>query len=287
MRYAVSNWIYADEPLEQTFDRLSRFGYQGVELKGEPEQYDPGRVRSLAEQYELEITSVLGWALASIPGRDLATPDRAARTQAVEYASNCVDLAAAAGAPIVVVIPAAAGRTAPAGSPHDPHSWREGYRSEWDHAVESVQQAAEYAREHEIILALEPINRYETFLVKNVEGGLRFIEAVGADNVKLHLDTFHMSLEESNPAQAVRRAGDSLVNMHLSDSNRQAPGMGHFDFESLFAALQDIDYRGALALEPVPPGSNPILATRMPEHEPLRDQYAADGIRYLTSLEAA
>ncbi|MDX1601084.1 MAG: sugar phosphate isomerase/epimerase family protein, partial [Anaerolineales bacterium] len=279
--------IYADEPLEETFHRLARFGYQGVELKGEPEQYDAGRVRSLAEQYELEITSVLGWALASIPGRDLASPNAASREQAVEYASRCVDLAAAVGAPIVVVIPAAAGRTAPAGGPHDPRSWREGYSSEWGHAVDSVKQAAAYAREYDITLALEPINRYETFLVKNVEEGLRFIEEVGAGNLKLHLDTFHMNLEEPNPARAVRKAGDSLVNMHLSDSNRQAPGKGHFDFESLFAALQAIEYRGALALEPVPPGSDPILATQMPEHEPLRDQYAAEGIRYLKALEAA
>ncbi len=287
MRYAVSNWIYADEPLEVTFQRLARFGYDGIELKGEPDQYDAEQVRSLADEHGLEVTSVLGWSLASIPGRDLASPDEGARAEAVEYASACVDLAEAVGAPIVVVIPAAAGRAAPVGSPSDPGDWKAAYRAEWAHAVESVQKVARYAQERGITLGVEPINRYESFLVTDLESALTFVDEVGAENVKLHLDTFHMNIQEDDPVEAVRRAGDQLVNMHLSDSNREAPGRGHLDFSGMLTALDAIGYPGALVLEPVPPGSDPILATRMPEHERLRDVYAEEGIHYLKGLGRA
>jgi D-psicose/D-tagatose/L-ribulose 3-epimerase len=198
-----------------------------------------------------------------------------------------VDLASAVGAPLVVVIPASAGRTSPAGDVSSEEEWVAAVEGEWNYAVESVRTAAAYAEQKGILLAVEPINRYESFLVNNVDQGLRFVSEVGSEAVRLHLDAFHMNIEEKDPAEAIRKAGRLLVNMHISDSNRQAVGYGHTDFEAIVKALKDINYQGPLTLEPVPPHPNALLAVDMERYLPLRDLYAQDSIAALRACEEA
>ena len=285
MRYAISNWIYAGEPLRDSFARLARYGYQAIELVGEPGRFSTPEVRDLCREFTIPVTSVLTWCIWGIPGRDLASPDEQERAAAVDYGRACVEMAADLGAPVLVVLPSPAGRTAPTGRPKTEAEWKKGAAQEWDLAVASLRQLAGYAARRSVVLGLEPVNRYESFLVTNLEQALRFLEAVGAENLKLHLDTFHMNIEEADPAASVRRAGPSLVNMHLSDSNRLPPGRGHTDFRGLLRALQEIDYQGALALEPVPPGSDALMAAAASDSLPLRDRYAEEGIRFLKRLE--
>ncbi len=182
-------------------------------------------------------------------------------------------------------MPAPAGRTAPSGIPKSESEWFAGYQIEWDLAIDSVSKLAAYAAERDVTLGLEPINRYETFMITNVDQALQFITEVGSENLKLHLDTFHMNIEEPNLADAIHRANELLVNMHVSDSNREATGRGHIDFASLMDALYDINYTGVLTLEPVPPGSDPLLATRMSKNLELRDIYAEESIRHLSQFE--
>lgn len=287
MRYAISNWIYGTEPLRDQFSRLARYGYQGIELVGEPERYSIEEVRALSREFHIPVTSILSWCLASIPGRDPASPDAEERRKALEYGKKCVDLASALEAPILVVLPAPAGRTSPVGAPRDEQSWLEGYTREWNLAVDSLRQLAGYAEQRGIVLGLEPINRYETFLVNNLDQALRFIAEVGSDQLQLHLDTFHMNLEEADIAETIHRAGRRLVNLHISDSNRQAPGQGHFDFAGLIGALKEIGYAGCLTLEPVPPGSDPLLMSAMTKNLMLRDLYAQKGIQYLQEIMAS
>jgi D-psicose/D-tagatose/L-ribulose 3-epimerase len=285
MHYAVSNWIYGHEPLDETVGRIARLGYNGIELLGEPGRYDRSRVVALCQQAGLAVTSILGWWIWGIPGRDPASADDAERKAAGEYLRACVDLAVDVKAPIVVVLAAPAGQVTPHGAPGSASAWKSAYHAEWDRAVGSMRDLAAYASGHGILLSLEPPNRYESFLVTNVEQGLRFLEETGADNLRLHLDTFHMNIEEADFGGAVRSAGRLLVNVHISDSNRQAPGRGHTDFTALMRALQEIGYAGALVLEPVPPGSDPLLAARMPENAPLREIYAREGIETLRRVE--
>lgn len=286
MKYSVSNWIYSVEPLQTTFERLRRFGYDGIELKGEPEQYDAQKVKGLCEEFDLQVFSVLGWSIWPLE-RDLAMPDPQLRQKALDYASQCVDLASAVGAPLVVVIPASAGRTSPMGDVTSEDAWVAAAKREWNFAVESVKRAADYAEQKGVLLAVEPINRYESFLMNNVDQGIRFVSEVGSKAVKLHLDAFHMNIEEEDPAEAIRKAGELLVNMHVSDSNRLAVGYGHTDFEAILRALKDIDYQGPLTLEPVPPHPNALLAVDMEPYLPLRDLYAEESIAALRGCEEA
>lgn len=86
-------------------------------------------------------------------------------------------------------------------------------------------------------MAVEPINRYETFLINNGDQGLRFVSDVWLRATKLHLDTFHTSIEEKDPAEAIRKAGELSVNVHVAGSNRDAEGYGHTDFEETMRAF--------------------------------------------------
>jgi sugar phosphate isomerase/epimerase len=284
MKYSMSNWIYDDEPLRVTFQRLQKYGYDGVELVGEPQRYDTQEVKRLCQEFELSVLSIIGWSIWPLE-RDLAHPDPQMRQKALKYAAECVDLAAAVGAPLVVAIPASAGRTSPIGQPDTAKAWKEAVAREWDYAVESVKAAAAHAEEKGVLLAIEPINRYESFLVNNVDQGLRFVQEVDSKGVRLHLDAFHMNIEEKDLAEAVRKAGDLLVNMHFSDSNRQAVGQGHTDFKALIRALKEINYQGILTMEPVPPAPDAFMAISMEEFLPLRDVYAEECITRLRQYE--
>jgi len=88
-------------------------------------------------------------------------------------------------------------------------------------------------------------------------------------------------------ARLTEQAGGLRVSMHVSDSNRLPPGRGHIDFARLLAALRKIGYQGALVLEPVPPGSDPLLSTSFPGNHRLRDLFAEEGLRHLKGMEAA
>ncbi len=285
MKYSVSNWIYGDEPLRETFERLKRYGYDGVELMGEPRLYRGAEIRGLCREFGLQVLSIAGIYPWPTEERDLANPDPEVRGRAVEYLRECVELAVDVGAPLIIVVPSAVAKTSPVGHYGSEEEWVAAAAREWNYALESVKTAAAYAEEKGIFLAIEPINRYETFLVNNVDQGLRFVSDVGSRAVKLHLDTFHMNIEEKDPAEAIRKAGELLVNVHIADSNRQAVGYGHTDFGAIVKALKEIDYQGALALEPLPPVPDPYIAARLKRYQHLRDLYAAECIIRLRQYE--
>ena len=285
MKYAINNWVYDDEPLRTTFTRLSRYGYDGIELKGEPSLYDITEIKSLCQEFNMQVTSVLGWTIWGIPGRDLSSPDEAERNAAVKFLKDCVDFTVQVGATILLVLPFPAGRTTPTGDPQSEDEWISIAETEWGNAVDSVRQVSAYAQGKDLILAVEPINRFETYQLTTSDEGLRFLQDVDADNVKLNLDSYHMNIDEADPVDAIRKAGDYLVHLHAAGSNRQAPGSGHTNFVGLLKALKEVNFQGTIALEPVPPGANPGMAIKLSANLPLRDIYAEESIRYLKGIE--
>jgi sugar phosphate isomerase/epimerase len=247
MKYSVSNWIYGDEPLDRTLERLSRLGYDGVELKGVPGDYDVDQVKDLLSTYSLEVSSICGiWPWDNVDhmkSNDLANPDVRVRRKAVKYVKDCLDLGSRLGASCMVVVVGGCGKTVRL------------HPDEWMFGVESVRDAGRYAEDVGVAMAIEPINRYELSLMNNVDQGLKFVKDVDMDSVKLMLDTFHMNIEEADPAAAIRKARDYLIHLHVADSNRQSVGRGHTDFKAIVKSLKEIGYRGYLAMEPLPPTS--------------------------------
>jgi D-psicose/D-tagatose/L-ribulose 3-epimerase len=116
-------------------------------------------------------------------------------------------------------------------------------------AVAALRRLADYADGFGVSLSLEILNRYETNLVNTAEQGLKFLDDVGRPNVKLHLDTYHMNIEESSMAGAVLATGDRLGYVHVGESNRGYLGSGNIDFASFLRALMTIGYAGPIVFE--------------------------------------
>lgn len=277
LKYSISNWIYGDEPLERTLERLVKFKYDGIEIKGEPKIYDEKKIRELLSSYNLEASSIAGMYPWLTNERDLANVDEKVRRRAVNYVKECLDFARDVEAPIVIVVPSAVAKTKPLGP----------LEKEWEWAVKSVTEAGKYAVDVGVLIAVEPINRYETYLVNNVDQALKFVNDVGIDNVKIMLDCFHMNIEETAPAASVRKAGRNLIHMHIADSNRKSVGRGHTDFKSIIRSLKDIHYTRYLAMEPLPPIADPYMAMKGLRPEEFLDLYAEECIQQLKFFERA
>ena len=122
-------------------------------------------------------------------------------------------------------------------------------QAEFDGTARFIEAAAKAAKAHGLKLGIEPCNRYETHIMNTGADGAAYCEAVGADNVFIHIDTYHMNIEERSMAQGFRDCGPHLGYVHLSESNRAAPGHGTIDWDGVFEALAEIGYDGITTLE--------------------------------------
>lgn len=110
-------------------------------------------------------------------------------------------------------------------------------------------EVGEYAHQKGITIGIEPINRYESYVCTGAEETLDLINRSGARNIALHLDTFHMNIEESDFYKPIKMAKDKLVHVHMTDSDRGMLGEGNVDWDQLFIALNEINFEGHLVLE--------------------------------------
>jgi D-psicose/D-tagatose/L-ribulose 3-epimerase len=119
-----------------------------------------------------------------------------------------------------------------------------------DRAVEGVREAIKVAEDSGVLFCLEIVNRFEHFLMNTAAEGIAFAERVGSPNCKIHLDTFHLNIEEDSIVEAIVEAGSWLGHFHLGEPNRRPPGRGRMPWAEIFGALHQINYQGALVMEP-------------------------------------
>ncbi len=277
MKYSISNWIYGNESLEKTFERLSKYGYGYVELEGEPkkQKYTTEEVKRLLQKYGLQVSGIAGIFPWPTEDRDLASAKKKVRKQAINYVKGCIDFAKEVKGVFVNILPSSLGKPANL-APFD---------EEWKWVVDSLKEIGEYAKGKDILISIEPINRYESYFLNNADQALQLISDVDSSQVKIMLDCFHMNIEEPDPPASIRKVGKDLINIHIADSNREATGRGHIDFKAILRALKDIDYQYCLTLEPLPPLANPYIAQIMAGEEEVRDQYAEECISLLKLYE--
>jgi len=270
-KFSATQWIFGAENLETTASRLARLGYDGIELAGDPDAYTADSVRPVLERHGLGLTSICGMYPAD---RDLSSPDPAVRANGVRYIRRCAELASDLGASIVIVVPGPVGRVTATTNEAE----------EWELAVLSIGEGADAAADCGVRLVIEALNRYESYFLRTLQNAARLALDIGRPNVGLMADLFHMNIEEADVAEAIRAAGDLVWHVHLADSNRRPPGLGHTDFAGLMQALRDIDYSGSLTMEFMPPTSNPYdtASLDVPEDQKAVDaKQAIDHIRQL------
>lgn len=161
-------------------------------------------------------------------------------------------------------------------------------RAEWDLAVSGVREMAQYAKTKNIRLALETLNRFETDMLNIVAQGLDFIEQTGMDNVGLHLDTFHMHLEEKNSGDAIRLADQKIYHFHACENDRGVPGTGQVHWDQVAKALRDVRYDGPVVIESFTSQVKEIARAVCIWREiaPSQDAIALHGLKFLKTLLA-
>jgi D-psicose/D-tagatose/L-ribulose 3-epimerase len=241
-------WVYGDAPLAETLARIASAGCDGVELPGEPDHIGAAEVRTLLARHHLTPVAMTSACKSPETRRDLAHPDPTIRADAVAYIVRCLRFAADVGIPLVQMLPSGESRLVPLASRDD----------EWRWSIEGMQAAAREAERLGVRLAVEPVNRYEAYLVTSSEVALAYLDAVGSSWVGLTLDLFHANIEERTISGAIGAAGNRLWHVHVADTNREGLGRGHLDLDACVAALSSAAYTGALVLEVVPPGPDPF-----------------------------
>jgi D-psicose/D-tagatose/L-ribulose 3-epimerase len=119
-----------------------------------------------------------------------------------------------------------------------------------DRAIEGVREAIKAAEDNDVIFCVEVVNRFEQFIMNTAAEGIAFAERVGSPNCKVLLDTFHMNIEEDSLRGSIVEAGDWLGHFHLGETNRRPPGRGRIPWPEIFGALREINYQGAVVMEP-------------------------------------
>ena len=271
-RYAYNSFSYYGEEIGRSIERVARFGYDAIELVGEPDRYDAERVRRLAADAGIAVSSISSMYTAE---RDLASPDAQVRRDALDYVRSVADLAAATGAATIIVAPSAVMKSSPLATAADERAW----------AVEGIRAGGEYAASVGVDVALEPWNRYETYFLNRLAQAVELWRETGLENGGVMGDTFHMNIEEASIAGALRAAGGLLHHVHLADSNRAVAGRGHTDFRPILEALAEIGYGGYLSFEVMAPSGDPmgIPAGAGPESF---DADTKQAIEHLKAIEA-
>jgi sugar phosphate isomerase/epimerase len=238
MHLSMHNWMRA-EPIDVTVRRLAKYGYESIEISGEPTLYDTKEVNKILKDNNIRCWGAVTLMLGD---RNLVAKDEAQRARSVQYVKDCVTMVKELNGYEVTIVPATVGKIVPDGTPEE----------EWQWAVESMQEVYEFSQKEGIKLAVEPINRFETYFCSRAAQAIALAKATGPD-CGICLDAFHINMEEADPHESIRSAKGLLVDFHVADTNRFACGQGHWDWPKLVGTLKEIGYDGALTVEFVAP----------------------------------
>ena len=241
------------------FAKVARAGYDGVDLfTDEKTEEEYRKIKSLLERHGLEAGMVICICLKD-QGVNFSSADETIRLHSVEIYQREIQKAA-------VFAPC----TMPIGFIRGPLENGESEPENLARLAKSVRALTETAKPLGIRVCIEPINRYEADTLPTVISTAQFILEHELSDAYILADLFHMNIEDSDMPDALRAAGALIGHMHVPDSNRAAPGLGHIDYPPILAALRDIGYDGYLSSEAMPFGD--------------RDGCALQGARFLDSL---
>ena len=279
MRFGTNTFLFTSPFNNQStrlFKTFKKWGFETVEIAIEdPSHIDPAHVRDELDKYGLACGSVcacLG------PDRDLRGTPKQQKT-GLDYMTKVIDQMVVLGCPSLIgPVYSSVGR-ADAVPPSE-------YKQQWKAAVNNLRTLCDYAENKDRQVCMEPLNRFETDFINTCDQALRMIKDVGSPVLKLHLDTFHMNIEEKDQATAIRKAGKLLGHFHACGSDRGTPGNDHIDWKPIAAALKAIKYKGDVVIESFTTDVKVIAraAAIWRRIEPTQDEIAVKGIKFLKKV---
>ncbi|MFN7024189.1 MAG: sugar phosphate isomerase/epimerase family protein [Pseudorhizobium sp.] len=227
------------------FSRMRSLGYDFVELLvPEPGELDLAKTREALEAAGLAVVLAARVNMQ----RNLSSGDPNAQRAGIDYLKYAADCATALGATIVGG-PLTGNPLVFAGRAPQPVTEEERL-ARMARSVAGLKEAGDHAAGRGIVLAVEPLNRFESDVLCTTQQAIELLDAVDHPAVQLMLDTFHMHMEEASIAEAVRLGGSRVVHFQANENHRGFPGTGATDWVEVFRALHDIGYNGPISLEP-------------------------------------
>ena len=232
-------FIFWDD-LSAACAKAEELGYAAIEVfPPSPAALDVKELSGLLRKHRLSLATLGtggGWLRQKLT---LSSANPAVRAQARKFIAEMIDVAAPFGAAVII------------GSMQGKAEGEVSRSEGMNHLGEALTALADHAQQRDVTVLYEHLNRYETNLLNRVEDVIPFIKPFGA-RVKILADLFHMNIEEASIAKAIRNAGALIGHVHFVDSNRRPAGLGHTDFGPIFAALNEIGYKGYVSAEAFP-----------------------------------
>lgn len=226
----------SQEGLERALDKSAEHGYRMIEFAYlRPEKFDLDRLSKKARDLDIEIVVTMGLpADADVSSEDPAIVEKG-KSLLADAVKAVRDIGGIRLGGILY-------------SKHGKYDRMPSAKG-WMNSAEAIAETAGVAETCGVQIVLEVVNRFESNLLNTTAQGLKFLKDTGRDDVYLHLDSFHMNIEEPDPAGAIRMARDKIAYYHIGENYRGYLGTGTVDFESVFAALVDIGYDRDIVFE--------------------------------------
>jgi len=240
MKYGMNLLLWTDgmhDGMLPVLEKLKKMGYDGVELPifdNDLDKYATWGKR--LDDLGLQRTAV---TIRTTPDNPIS-PDAKVRAAGVAASKKTLDCCQAVGAQTLV---------GPYHSAIGEFSGNGPTPDEWKWGVDSMRQVAEHAQKVGVMLGIEYLNRFETYLLNSAADTVRFVRDVNHPQCRMMYDTFHANIEEKDPIQAIRNSKDYTVHVHISENDRNTPGQGNIPWAETFAAFRETGYNGWMVVE--------------------------------------
>lgn len=263
------------------FNKIKTLGFDFIELLvPEPGELHFKDTKQALDDAGLEV--VLAARVNS--ERNIASADMKEHQNGIDYLKYAIECSAELGSKIVGG-PLTGNPLVFAGRPPLPVEESERIARK-DRCVSGLASAAAHAAEHDILLALEPLNRFESDVLCTTQQGMEILDAVDHPNLKIMLDTFHMAMEEASIPEAIRLAGSRIGHFQANENHRGFLGTGSVDWTGVCRALIEVEYKGPISLEPFRRNDDrfgvPIAQWRLPHED--EDGRLSASVSFINSL---
>ena len=281
-KFGVDSLIWTEEFTEKDLsliEKAKKLGFKVIDINiSHPERFPVKAVKNSIKEVGIEVVTTIGLPADSNP----ISPKPAVRRHAIETLKLMVDINNELGSKILGGVLYSA--------------W--GYLSgkcrtdeEWDWSIEAMRETGRYAKsKSDLIMAIEPVNRFETHFINIAEDAVRYCKEVGTGNIKVHLDSFHMIREELSYREAVKTCGKEYLGyVHVCENNRGIPGTGQVPWREFFTALKEIGYNGPLTIESFDPNFEELnrLCAIWRKFADSGEELAIKGLANLKKIEAS
>jgi D-psicose/D-tagatose/L-ribulose 3-epimerase len=276
MRFGINTFLFTSPFTNEStklFPTFKKWGFETIEIPVEdPSHLDPAHVKAELDKNGLACGSVCA---CMGPGRDFRGTAEEQQT-AMTYCKTLIDQMVVLGCPSLIgPVYSVVGR-----ADAEEESAK---KAQWKSVVKNLKELCKHAAKNGRQICVEPLNRFETDFLNTCDQALQLIADVGSPVLKVHLDTFHMNIEEKDSAKAIIKAGKLLGHFHACGSGRGTPGYDHISWPPIAAALKKVKYQGDVVIESFTTDVKVIAraAAIWRRIEPTRDEIATKGVKFL------